>query len=94
MSSSNIGGPQQIYALIKLSSKYAGQDSGVPFRAQFIVSSDDFVILGNCNRYRLRDVWLYVRLVNGDFIRINGSGLSHEYFKFPATINRDGSRSS
>jgi hypothetical protein len=68
----SILGAQQIYATIKRSSKYYGQhDGSVPFPVHFQPSWDGYIVNGNDNRYRLRDVWLQVQTVDGSYMRIS-----------------------
>ncbi len=69
---------QQLYAKIKKSSKYSGQESyairdGVyPFPVEIVNGADRYIVKGGPGgQYRLKDVSLFV-LANDKHIRIKG----------------------
>lgn len=68
-------GMQQLYAKIKKSSKYSGQEYNLaeyPFPVEIVDSKDDYMVRGGPGgNYRLKDLELFVK-VKGKNIKIKG----------------------
>lgn len=63
---------QIIYARIKRTSKYFGQNPPDDRKFPVIITGpkESYGVTGNNNQYRLADVELFVTLRNGDFVQI------------------------
>ncbi len=63
---------QQLVARLKRSSKYWGQTPPNQWFDVRVVQGDSYCLRGNANNYRLADVHLGMRLIDGSVVDLRG----------------------